>query len=65
MTKLVEYSSIQKALEELKKKRFCKTHDGLGGKDYCDLAEGECVFAYRELDVEKCFGIGKNDRKTK
>ena len=57
-------SAIQKALEDLKKKKFCKTHDGLGGMDYCDLAEGECIFVYRESDVEKCFGEVK-DAKNK
>ena len=52
--------AIQKALKELKKKRFCKTHDGLGEDDYCGLAEGKCVFVYRESDVEKCFGEVEN-----
>ena len=49
-------SSIQKALEELMKDRYCNSTIAF---HICDKNPDDCNFIVEWLDIEKCFGVGK------
>ena len=50
---------IQKALEELKKNRYCNSTIAF---HICDKNPDDCNFIVDWLDIEKCFGEVKDDK---